>query len=114
MHYTKRTVGTYSWNIVALTGLFPKFDNKVKIASDRCYRLLLDLDIGKMEKEVISNEGIAGSYILAYVEVLTVGKTSNLHLHIDITTHNHNTTLFEWFVFPNNIFLFEHRNNRRS
>ncbi len=64
-----------------------------------------------MGKEITLNEGTAGSYILVYIEVLAVEGISNLHLHIDITIYNHDIALFEWFVFPDNILLFEHRNN---
>ncbi len=114
MRYTKRTVGVYSWDIVASVDPFPKFDDRAKIVSDLCYRLFLDLDVGKVGKEVILNEDTAGSYILVYIEVLTVKRTSNLYLYIDIIIYNYNIILFEWFVFPDNILLFEYRNNWRD
>ncbi len=67
-----------------------------------------------MRKEIISNEDITGFYILVYVEVLVVEKASNLHLYIDVIIYSYDITLFEWFVFPDNMFLFEYKNNRKG
>ncbi len=114
LRYIRRTVGTRSWGIVAPAGLFPKFGDRVKIASDCCCRFLLALDVGKVGQELISNEGTAGSYILVCVEVLVVGGTSNLYLHMDVIIYSHGVALFEWFVFPDNMLLFEYGNNRRG
>jgi len=74
----------------------------------------LDLDVRKVEKEVISNEDTAGFYILVYVEVLAVERASNLHFHIDITTYGYSVAPFEWFVFCDNIFLFENGSKRKG